>query len=63
MVKEDGWVYKDTEGDHYHFVHPTKQGKITIPHPRKDLTPFEVWSIERQSGLKLLKQKAPKKQK
>lgn len=27
ILKSDGWVHKNTEGDHFHFVHPTKKGK------------------------------------
>ncbi|WP_315974004.1 type II toxin-antitoxin system HicA family toxin [Paenibacillus melissococcoides] len=37
ILKSDGWVHKNTEGDHWHFVHPTKKGKVSVPHPKKDL--------------------------
>nr|WP_313784914.1 type II toxin-antitoxin system HicA family toxin [Paenibacillus larvae] len=35
ILKEDGWIHKNTEGDHWHFIHPTKKGKVTVPHPKK----------------------------
>src|SRR3712207_8478447 len=38
-------------GSHQHFKHPTKPGKVTVPHPRKDLHPRTVRSIYRQAQL------------
>lgn len=52
MLKKDGWILKNIVGDHYHFVHPTKMGKITVPHPRKDVAIGTLKSILRQAGLK-----------
>ncbi|HUK10994.1 MAG TPA: type II toxin-antitoxin system HicA family toxin [Stellaceae bacterium] len=40
-------------GDHHQFKHPTKPGKVTVQHPRKDVPKGTVRSIERQSGLRL----------
>jgi predicted RNA binding protein YcfA (HicA-like mRNA interferase family) len=40
-------------GSHKHFKHPAKPGKVTVPHPNKDLTIKTRKSIERQSGVKL----------
>jgi predicted RNA binding protein YcfA (HicA-like mRNA interferase family) len=31
------------------LVHPTKPGKVTVPHPKKDLAPGTVRSIVRQA--------------
>jgi predicted RNA binding protein YcfA (HicA-like mRNA interferase family) len=52
-LKADGWIQIDGAGDHCQFVHPDKPGKVTVPHPVKDLNPKTVRSIERQSGLTL----------
>lgn len=52
MLKKDGWILKNIVGDHYHFVHPTKTGKVTVPHPRKDVAIGTLKSILRQAGLK-----------
>ena len=55
MIKKDGWFFIGAEGDHYHFRHPAKPGKVTVPHLTKDLSIDLIKSIERQSGLKLKK--------
>lgn len=52
LVEKDGWVIKSVNGSHHHFKHPTKKGKVTIPHPRKDLPIGTVNAILKQSGLK-----------
>lgn len=51
ILKDDGWIHKNTEGDHYHFVHPTKKGKVTVPHPKKGLKRRTTKSIFEQAGL------------
>ena len=53
MLKTDGWELVGATGDHHHFKHPTKSGKVTVTHPRKDIPIGTLKSIERQSGLKL----------
>ena len=50
-LRTDGWVYVGASGSHHHFKHPTKPGKVTLPHSRKDLHPKIVRSIYRQAGL------------
>lgn len=55
MEKEilaDGWVYKNQEGSHRHYTHPTKPGKVTIPFHNGDLSPKTENSIRKQAGLK-----------
>lgn len=49
----DGWYEVGQDGSHKQFKHPTKPGKVTVSHPRKELPPGTLKSIERQSGLKL----------
>jgi len=51
-LRADGWEHVDTTGSHHHFKHPTKPGKVTVPHPKRDLHPKTVRSIYRQAGLK-----------
>ncbi len=34
--------------------HPTKPGRVTVPHPKRDLPTGTVRSIERQAGVRLL---------
>ncbi len=52
LIEKDGWVIKSVNGSHHHFKHPTKKGKVTIPHPRKDLPIGTVNAILKQAGLK-----------
>ena len=49
----DGWVEVAQRGSHKQFKHPTKAGRVTVPHPVKDLPVGTVASIEKQSGVKL----------
>ncbi len=49
---KDGWKECGCDGDHHQFKHNVKPGKVTIPHPRKDMPIRTLKSIEKQSGLK-----------
>lgn len=49
-LKDDGWEDASTKGSHKHFTHPDKPGKITVPHPKKDLPKGTVASIYRAAG-------------
>jgi predicted RNA binding protein YcfA (HicA-like mRNA interferase family) len=53
LLKKDGWELKRTAGSHRHFVHPTKKGLVTVPHPKRDLPPGTLKSIEKQANIKL----------
>ena len=50
-LEADGWYFVGATGSHHHFKHLIKRGKVTIPHPRKDLHPKTVKSIYRQAQL------------
>ncbi len=39
IIEEDGWRLVAVAGSHHQFKHPTKPGKVTIPHPKKELAP------------------------
>lgn len=52
MIEADGWYEVRVTGSHHHFKHPTKNGLVTIPHPKKDLPNGTVASILKQAGLK-----------
>jgi predicted RNA binding protein YcfA (HicA-like mRNA interferase family) len=53
LLTADGWYEAGQTGSHKHFKHPTKLGKVTVPHPKRDLPVKTVKSIERQSGVDL----------
>ncbi|TPL90482.1 type II toxin-antitoxin system HicA family toxin [Mesorhizobium sp. B2-3-12] len=51
MLEADGWFRIGVAGSHHHFKHPTKSGKVTIPHPRKDIPTGTVRALLKQAGL------------
>jgi predicted RNA binding protein YcfA (HicA-like mRNA interferase family) len=51
-LKADGWHLVHTVGSHHQFRHPTKPGKVTVPHPEKDLPLATQRGILKQAGLK-----------
>ncbi len=52
-LQSDGWLEVAQKGSHKQFKHPTKPGRVTVPHPLKDVPPGTLRSIEKQAGLKL----------
>jgi len=50
---QDGWTQVGQKGSHVQFKHPTKPGRATVPHPKKEVPIGNLRSIEKQSGLKL----------
>jgi predicted RNA binding protein YcfA (HicA-like mRNA interferase family) len=52
-IRADGWYLVSVEGSHHQFKHPTKSGRTTIPHPKKNIAIGTIIAIEKQSGLKL----------
>jgi predicted RNA binding protein YcfA (HicA-like mRNA interferase family) len=49
----EGWSQVTQKGSHVQLKHPVKRGRVTVPHPRKDITRGTLKSIERQAGIKL----------
>ncbi|MCR5081564.1 MAG: type II toxin-antitoxin system HicA family toxin [Treponema sp.] len=47
----DGWYETACAGDHHHFKHPTKKGRVTVPHPNKNLPIGTVKNIFKQAGI------------
>jgi predicted RNA binding protein YcfA (HicA-like mRNA interferase family) len=52
-LKADGWELVNVKGSHHQFRHPAKPGRVTVPHPERDLPIGTIKSIEAQAGLKL----------
>jgi predicted RNA binding protein YcfA (HicA-like mRNA interferase family) len=48
-----GWRQVAQKGSHVQFKHETISGRVTVPHPKRDLPLGTLRSIEKQSGLKL----------
>ncbi len=52
-IEAAGWVKVAHVGSHAQFKHPTRPGRVTVPHPKRDLPIGTIKSIEKQSGVKL----------
>lgn len=50
MLERDGWVQVGAKGSHRQFRHAAKPGRVTVPHPNKDIPHGTVASIYRQAG-------------
>jgi predicted RNA binding protein YcfA (HicA-like mRNA interferase family) len=48
-----GWFEVTQVGSHKQFKHATKTGRVTVPHPKRDLPLGTLKSIEKQAGIKL----------
>ncbi|WP_325922959.1 type II toxin-antitoxin system HicA family toxin [Kurthia gibsonii] len=51
ILKADGWYLVHSVGSHHQYKHPTKVGKVTIPHPKGDITIKTVQCIARQAEI------------
>lgn len=49
-LEKMGWVEVGCKGSHHKFAHPDIKGKITVPHPKKDIPLGTVKSIYKQAG-------------
>ena len=50
-----GWREVARKGSHVQLKHPDRPGRVTVPHPTKDLPTGTLKSIERQAGLRLVR--------
>ncbi|MCC7167150.1 MAG: type II toxin-antitoxin system HicA family toxin [Rhodospirillales bacterium] len=50
-LEQDGWYRVAQRGSHVQFKHPAKPGRVTVPHPKKDIPVGTLKSIARQAGL------------
>ena len=51
MLEQKGWYLVAVGGSHHQFKHPEIAGRLTVPHPRKDISIGVVKAIYRQAGL------------
>jgi predicted RNA binding protein YcfA (HicA-like mRNA interferase family) len=52
LIETDGWQHAKTVDSHHQFPHPSKSGKVTIAHPKKDIPAGTAHAILKQAGLK-----------
>ena len=53
LLLAQGWYEVASKGSHVQLKHPARPGRVTVPHPRKDLPIGTVKSIERQAGIQI----------
>ena len=51
LIEADGWYRVGQSGSHAQFRHPTKPGRVTIVHPKRDVPIGTAYSIFRQAGI------------
>ena len=49
-LEREGWRNVGGRGSHRNFAHDSKPGRVTVPHPRKDLYIRTLRNIYRQAG-------------
>jgi len=52
-LRADGWEQIAQKGSHIQLKHPVKAGRVTVPHPRRDLPIGTLKSFEKQARIKL----------
>ncbi|MFL0497760.1 type II toxin-antitoxin system HicA family toxin [Priestia megaterium] len=52
-LQANDWYLVNTVGSHHQFKHPQKKGRVTVPHPKKDLPRKVVKSICKQAGIEI----------
>jgi predicted RNA binding protein YcfA (HicA-like mRNA interferase family) len=50
LLEADGWYLVEVHGDHHQYKHQTRKGRVTVPHPNKDIATGTLRSIYRQAG-------------
>ncbi|MBE7530077.1 MAG: type II toxin-antitoxin system HicA family toxin [Ardenticatenaceae bacterium] len=46
----DGWKLVHIRGSHHQFKHPTKPGRVTVTHPKRDIPTSTLCNIFKQAG-------------
>ncbi|MGN7840826.1 type II toxin-antitoxin system HicA family toxin [Pseudomonas sp. 22490] len=52
LIEADGWYWVETKGSHNQYKHPTKPGRVTVPHPKSEIPKGTLHNILKQAGLK-----------
>lgn len=51
LLEERGWYEVACVGDHHQFKHLMMPGRITVPHPRKDIPNGTAKNILKAAGI------------
>lgn len=52
LLERADWILVAVRGSHHQFKHPVISGRVTVPHPKKDLPIGTVNAVLKQAGLK-----------
>ncbi len=52
LLEADGWYEVAVKGSHHQFKHPTKPGRVTVPHPKSEIAKGTLHNIMKTAGLK-----------
>ena len=50
-LKRNGWYEVNHVGSHKQFKHLEKAGRVTVPHPKRDIPIGTLKSIAKQAGI------------
>lgn len=53
MLKDDGCYEVNCIGDHHQFNHPSKPGRVTLTHPKKDIPLKTIKRIAQQAQIEI----------
>ena len=51
FLEKDGWFLVATKGSHNQYKHRSKKGRVTVPHPKRDIPRGTILSVLKQAGL------------
>lgn len=52
LLEKNGWFEVAQKGSHKQFKHINKTGRVTVPHPKRDMPKGTLKSILKQAGVK-----------
>ena len=52
LITDAGWYLVETKGSQAQYKHPVLPGRVTVPHPKKEIAKGTAHSILRHAGLK-----------
>ena len=52
-LKRNGWYEVNHVGSHKQFKHAERAGRVTVPHPKRDIPIGTLRSIAKQAGITL----------
>ena len=51
IIEADGWYETACVGSHHQYKHPSKPGRVTVPHPQRTIPIGTVRNIFKQAGI------------